>query len=222
MFICKYCGKECKNKNSLAQHEIRCKENPNKIQLPESNFIKYNKDIKSGKRTKLYSNQYIKAELLGLPKPEVSDETRMKCGNSGKNQIWDAERRHRHSESMKKAVKDHPMSYSCNFVNGRTPRLEYNGVILNGSWELMVAKYLDFNNIKWERPSIPFEYIWENKIHLYYPDFYLPEYDIYLEVKGYERERDKCKWKVVSNLVVLKKKDIEDIKNNSYKFYFIK
>ena len=222
MFICKYCGKECKNKNSLAQHEIRCKENPNKIQLPESNFIKYNNDIKSGKRHKIYSNQYIKAELLGLPKPIVSDETRMKCGKGGKNQIWDMERRCRHSESMKTAVKEHPMSYSCNFVNGRTPRLEYNGVILNGNWELIVAKYLDINNIKWERPSIPFEYSWENKTHLYYPDFYLPEYDIYLEVKGYERERDKCKWKVVSNLVVLKKKDIEDIKNDNYKFYFIK
>lgn len=149
MFTCKYCGKECKNKNSLVQHEIRCKENPNKIQLPESNFIKYNKDIKSGKRTKVYSNQYIKAELLGLPKPEVSPETRMKNAKGGKNQIWDMERRCRHSESMKRAVKDHPMSYSCNFVNGRTPRLEYNGVILNGTWELIVAKYLDFNNIKW-------------------------------------------------------------------------
>lgn len=29
--FCKYCKKECKNKNSLAQHEIRCKENPDKI-----------------------------------------------------------------------------------------------------------------------------------------------------------------------------------------------
>ena len=28
---CKYCGKECKNLNSLKQHEIRCKENPNNI-----------------------------------------------------------------------------------------------------------------------------------------------------------------------------------------------
>ena len=34
MYKCKYCGKECKNKNSLAQHEIRCKENPNKIISP--------------------------------------------------------------------------------------------------------------------------------------------------------------------------------------------
>lgn len=27
---CKYCGKLCKNKNSLAQHEIRCTKNPNR------------------------------------------------------------------------------------------------------------------------------------------------------------------------------------------------
>ena len=28
--VCKYCNKLCKNKNSLAQHEIRCKLNPNR------------------------------------------------------------------------------------------------------------------------------------------------------------------------------------------------
>jgi len=33
MFICKYCGKECKNKNSLVQHEIRCKHNENRIKI---------------------------------------------------------------------------------------------------------------------------------------------------------------------------------------------
>lgn len=30
MYICKFCGKECKNLNSLAQHEIRCPKNPNR------------------------------------------------------------------------------------------------------------------------------------------------------------------------------------------------
>ena len=30
-FICRYCGRKCKNKNSLSQHEIRCKNNPDKI-----------------------------------------------------------------------------------------------------------------------------------------------------------------------------------------------
>ena len=31
---CKYCSKECKNLNSLKQHECRCKENPNRIVNP--------------------------------------------------------------------------------------------------------------------------------------------------------------------------------------------
>lgn len=44
---CKYCNKSCKNKNSLAQHEIRCKENPNKIEV-KSNFISYNEKVRSG------------------------------------------------------------------------------------------------------------------------------------------------------------------------------
>ena len=30
-YICKYCGRECKNKNALTQHEIRCKSNPDHI-----------------------------------------------------------------------------------------------------------------------------------------------------------------------------------------------
>jgi hypothetical protein len=28
---CQYCGKQCKNINSLKQHECRCNQNPNKI-----------------------------------------------------------------------------------------------------------------------------------------------------------------------------------------------
>ena len=60
MIRCKYCGKECKNKNSLAQHEIRCKLNPNKIKVV-SNFIKYNEDIRLGVKTKEYLNQFVKA-----------------------------------------------------------------------------------------------------------------------------------------------------------------
>lgn len=35
---CKYCNKECKNKNSLIQHEIRCKLNPNRIECFENKF----------------------------------------------------------------------------------------------------------------------------------------------------------------------------------------
>ena len=71
---------------------------------------------------------------------------------------------------------------------------------------------MDLEDIKWERKTKPFNYFWNGKWHLYFPDFYLPEFDLYLEVKGYEVERDRCKWSVVGNIVILKKKEIDGIK----------
>ena len=72
-FICKYCGKECKNLNSLHNHERLCKQNPNR---DESNFVKYNKSDHEP------INQYIKAAQLGLPKPEISEDIRKKIGEA--------------------------------------------------------------------------------------------------------------------------------------------
>ena len=46
-YICKYCGKVCKNKNSLVQHEIRCKENPNRKAY--DNFPNYIREHRKGK-----------------------------------------------------------------------------------------------------------------------------------------------------------------------------
>jgi len=38
-FVCKFCGKVCKNANSLRNHERLCKENPER---QESSWIKFN------------------------------------------------------------------------------------------------------------------------------------------------------------------------------------
>lgn len=205
---CKYCGKECKNNNSLAQHEIRCKLNPNKIDL---SYIKpgHSKGHKG-------TNQFIKAKELGLSQPIVSDETRIKLGNSWRGKKHSIEEKNKISIRIKKAIKEHPESYSSTNVNGRVKHYLYNGIQLDGLWELEVAKYLDNINIKWERPKIGFEYIWNNNIHIYFPDFYLPEYNYYIEVKGFQRERDLYKWKSLNNLIIIKQKEIEKIRNNQY------
>lgn len=54
-YICKYCGRKCKNLNSLTQHEIRCHSNPNRIT-----------NCGNHGATKGYPgyNHYIKAKLL--------------------------------------------------------------------------------------------------------------------------------------------------------------
>lgn len=55
----------------------------------------------------------------------------------------------------------------------------------DSSWEETIAKYLDSQNILWERPlnGIPWTDL-NNKEHFYFPDFFLPERNIYLDPKN--------------------------------------
>lgn len=57
-------------------------------------------------------------------------------------------------------------------------------VWLESTWEVKVAKMLDEHQIEWNRPRRGWEWTDEGgKGHRYYPDFYLPEYNIYLDPK---------------------------------------
>jgi predicted nuclease of restriction endonuclease-like RecB superfamily len=60
-------------------------------------------------------------------------------------------------------------------------------VSMDSSWEVRCAERLDELGVKWERSEdMKLLYIDKKaKTRNYIPDFYLPEYDIYLEVKGY-------------------------------------
>lgn len=213
MFVCKYCGKVCKNENSLRNHERLCKENPNR-QILKSNFIEWNK-----KRKELNikgENHFTKAERLGLDKPIVSEETKEKIRNSMCGRHLTEEHKRNISNGMKNAVRKYPDSYSSCNINGRVKIYEYNGVRLNGKWEVYFAEFLDYFNIKWIRPIIGIEYTYKGETHLYYPDFYLPDFDKYVEIKGMRREKDYYKWNAVNNLIIIEKGDIEQIKNKSF------
>lgn len=100
---CKFCGKECKNRNSLAQHEIRCPENPDKI---ANNFAEYNKDIKNKKIKP--RNQFTKAKELGLPIPIVSESTRELLKQKSTGRKHSEETKRKISESYKKYLQQHP------------------------------------------------------------------------------------------------------------------
>jgi hypothetical protein len=84
--------------------------------------------------------------------------------------------------------------------NGYSPyfsyRGNYEGFHYDSSWELSFIKYCLQNDIKIERNKKGFIYWFEGKKHKYYPDFYLPEVDQYIEIKGYihNNEKEKEKW----------------------------
>lgn len=207
---CIFCNKLCKSVNSIRQHEKRCKCNPNRIDVS---------DVcgrSSGKGAR--ENQFTKAKKLGLPKPTMSAESIQKGldtrRSNGKMKHTD-ETRKKISESMKAAVKRNPGSYSSSNVCGRVKIQYYNGQKFHGGWEVLIAKHLDYMMVKWIRNSNSFEYVYKGKTHLYFPDFYLPDNDMYIEIKGYEVEKDRCKWSVLSNLIVLKLVEITEIKKNN-------
>jgi len=154
-----------KNANSKKQHEIRCKSNPDAIVTKPS----YGMTGKSG------SNQYIK----GTSKP-LSLETKNKLSVAAKNKIWTKEMRNKHSIAMKKAVEKNPNSYTAS-NRGRTKQIIYNNIKFQGKWELEFYMYCEKNNIKIERSNEWFPYEW-NGIRKYFPDFYLPDHNLYIEV----------------------------------------
>ena len=62
-----------------------------------------------------------------------------------------------------------------------------------------------------------FPYIPNEKEHLYNPDFYLPDYNIYVEVKGYYDDKDLAKWKYFTEkLYVLKAAEIDAINKDKF------
>jgi hypothetical protein len=80
-------------------------------------------------------------------------------------------------------------------------RYKYNGIIFDSSWEVDIAKFLNKNKIKWQR-SRKIVLFWRDKNNnkrRYYPDFYLPQYDLYLDPKNkYKQRLDKEKLDYIS------------------------
>jgi len=86
------------------------------------------------------------------------------------------------------------------YLYGRVPehskRVKYNNIKMRSSWEAKYAQYLDRQNIKWLYEPKAFELVVNKKETTYTPDFYLPETDEYIEIKGWWRDNSKIKFKV--------------------------
>lgn len=198
MLICFHCNKEVKNKNSKIQHEIRCKSNPNRIEVKPT----------FGRLGKPGKNQYSYGKSMAA-------ETKKKISEKSKLQVWTEDRKKKHSEIMKQTVSNFPESYSSS-NRGRTKQIIFDGIKFQGKWELVFYQYCINNDINIRRCNEWFEYDW-NGIRKYFPDFYLPDKNIYVEVKGYQTDRDLAKWSAFPHtLVVVRKEDIEAIEKGCF------
>jgi hypothetical protein len=66
-------------------------------------------------------------------------------------------------------------------------KYKYSGVWMDSRWEVELAKWLDENKIEWIRDRKQCQFLWTDKVgnkRRYYPDFYLPRLDVYLDPKN--------------------------------------
>lgn len=159
MSVCKHCKKEFEKKD-IANHSRWCNLNPKRSQ--------YNKDLTKARAAKRnFKNQYSYGA-------ECSEETRKKISESNKGKL--------HTEEAKKKMSEIALKQTHRRL--RKGCIEYKGVLLDSSWELELAKRLDELNVEWVRPD-PIPWIDDEGItHNYFPDFYLPEQDLYLDPKN--------------------------------------
>lgn len=115
-------------------------------------------------------------------------------------------------------------SKTNDFSKQRRKRIKYDNLLFDSNWEIIVYKYCKLNNFDFEyQPNILYQYTYDNKTHIYQPDF-LINGKVY-EVKGdhffegdkmicpFDRTKDSlfdAKYQCMkdNNVIILKESDI--------------
>jgi len=166
-----------KSGSFLGQHHTEeAKEKMRQAKLGHPGYYKGKPGTKGmlGKHQTDETKEKIREAKLGH---EVSDKTRekMKLNHRGGFKIG-------HPGYWLGKPHPHPSGIKKHF---------YNNTWFRSGWEAKYAEYLDKGDIKWEYEPRVFLLEIEGKRVSYTPDFYLPELNLYHEVKRYERNREK-------------------------------
>lgn len=178
--FCQYCTKQCKSLNSLKQHEIRCKVNPNHLSFPNNTKDTFGK-----------SRGWAK----GLTKD--TDERIAKNAEARKGiQSWLGKH---HTEISKQKISE-SMKNNLNWQNslgksGFGKKGTYKGIHCDSTYELAFVIYCLDHNMSIIRSKQVFEYTYDDGVHKYHPDF---EVDGNLvEIKGYWQQKVDAKLQAV-------------------------
>lgn len=182
---CRHCNKLLDNTKTNANHVKWCQQNPDrsmyleqlkefrKLMLTPAALAKRGKSISKAHNDGKYDKSYAKHR--GLKGRTHSDETKEKL-----RKLALASDHQRVCKSTKE--------YICK---------DGTIVLLDSSWEIALAKRLDELNISWTRPK-PIKWIDKNnKLRNYFPDFYLVDYNIYLDPKNpyvVKSQKEKLSW----------------------------
>jgi hypothetical protein len=206
----KFCSKSC-SASYNNRNRVRSSETNEKISKALSSYYKENyKTYKKQFNQNLKEKQFKEGAFC-----KVFTITCRICGTQHAVRFTKKDRK----TCGKRACKIHASVGERTYQNGsRKPVWYFNPyeakkVLLESSWEVEIANYLIDKNIKWIRPK-PVQWLDPKGVErYYYPDFYLPDYNLYLDPKNpYCMSKDRKKLEIVKLKINLKYGAIEYIK----------
>lgn len=166
---CSYCNLTLSSftASEKANHTRWCKENPKSTEY-RSDASKRIKESRTGSTPPQDTKEKIRqAHLNG------------RYSHINRSEWWLGKT---HSDETKEKLRQKALASPHRRLKKKT--IEYKGVLLDSSWELELAKRLDNIGVTWTRPD-PITWVdKEDVTHHYFPDFFLPDYNIYLDPKN--------------------------------------
>ena len=212
------CGREFSTQKSLNSHARFCNLYEKKVKNIRTEYTcECGREFESGQSLNAHFSRCL-VHRNGKPtrkfKFYLNDESRKKSGDTYSKRISLGElipgfKNKSHSVKTRQLLSDKMSERNNGYVKTKyheifCPLLKTT-VKVQGSWELKFATILNDNNILWEKGfKYPIKYFHNNIFHKYLPDFFLTNYNVYVEIKGFwfkskdGRVDDKRKMKLVA------------------------
>ena len=202
-FLCQTCGREKTNierygaKNVFASEEIKDKikdvliekygvDNSMKLdetkeKIKQTCLEKYGVEYSFQSENNKEKTKKTLIERYGVDHPSKNEEIRAKMRTSWYESMDETMGKIRQT-SLEKYGVPHPMQNHEIQLKSKK-KYTYENIQFDSSWELALYIYCKDNNIDCEyHPNICFRYVYNDKEHLYFPDFRIE--NEYIEIKG--------------------------------------
>ena len=180
---CKFCNKECHNRNSLINHERLCKLNPDRqltyIMLPgHEGFNKgkapWNKGLTKDTDSRIAAasasiregqkkSSYVNTGMASTPEKEAARRAKISAYAKSRN------------------------FGGLTPKSGRGKKGSYKGFFCDSTYELVFVIYNIDNGIEFRRCDRSYEYTVDGCHHSYHPDFEMSDGSL-VEIKGYHTD----------------------------------
>lgn len=209
-----------KNKKSIQQiaKEMVCSQNTIWRHLKKYKIkIRTISEANKGKKSFLYIDGRTLKKYYCLDCGKKLSGYRAKrcgsCNNKNRNKGIKNGNYGKKHPGLNKGIKNPMFGKDCPSKVNNYKGSYYKEIWMRSSWEVAIAYWLDLSGIKWLYESKTFDL----GNTTYTPDFYLPEFDCYIEIKGYWRDDAKNKFKLFKKrypnikIQILMEKDLKKL-----------